>query len=40
VNITVYQVYKAAGEALHGAFVRGYGTILLSDAHTTEDLSA
>lgn len=24
---------------LHGAFVRGYDTILLSDAHTTEDLS-
>lgn len=25
---------------LHGAFVRGYDTILVSDAHTTEDLSA
>ncbi len=24
---------------LHGAFVRGYDTILVSDAHTTEDLS-
>jgi len=25
---------------LHGAFVRGYDTILVSDAHTTEDKSA
>ena len=25
---------------LHGAFVRGYDTILVSDAHTTEDLTA
>ncbi len=25
---------------LHGAFTRGYDTILISDAHTTEDLSA
>ncbi|WP_327139120.1 isochorismatase family protein [Nocardia sp. NBC_01327] len=25
---------------LHGAFVRGYDTVLVSDAHTTEDLSA
>lgn len=25
---------------LHGAFVRGYDTTLVSDAHTTEDLSA
>jgi nicotinamidase-related amidase len=25
---------------LHGALVRGYDTILISDAHTTEDLSA
>jgi len=24
---------------LHGAFVRGYDTILVSDAHTTEDLT-
>ncbi len=24
---------------LHGAFVRGYDTVLVSDAHTTEDLS-
>ena len=24
---------------LHGAFVRGYDTTLVSDAHTTEDLS-
>lgn len=24
---------------IHGAFVRGYDTILVSDAHTTEDLS-
>ena len=25
---------------LHGAFVRGYDTILVSDAHTTEDLTS
>jgi len=25
---------------IHGAFVRGYDTTLVSDAHTTEDLSA
>jgi hypothetical protein len=25
---------------LHGAFVRGYDTILVVDAHTTEDLTA
>ena len=25
---------------LHGAFARGYDAILVSDAHTTEDLSA
>ncbi|MEU1886644.1 cysteine hydrolase family protein [Micromonospora sp. WMMD987] len=25
---------------LHGAFVRGYDTILVSDAHTTEDMTA
>jgi nicotinamidase-related amidase len=25
---------------LHGAFVRGYDTLLVSDAHTTEDFSA
>jgi hypothetical protein len=24
---------------LHGAFVRGYDTFLVSDAHTTEDLT-
>ena len=24
---------------LHGAFVRGYDTVLVSDAHTTDDLS-
>jgi hypothetical protein len=24
----------------HGAFTRGYDTVLVSDAHTTEDLSA
>lgn len=25
---------------LHGAFVRGYDTVLVSDAHTTEDLTS
>ncbi len=24
---------------IHGAFTRGYDTVLVSDAHTTEDLS-
>jgi hypothetical protein len=24
---------------LHGAFVRGYDAVLVSDAHTTEDLT-
>jgi len=24
---------------LHGAFVRGYDTLLVEDAHTTEDMS-
>lgn len=24
---------------LHGAFVRGYDTVLVADAHTTEDLT-
>lgn len=27
-------------ETLHGAFVRGYDTTLVGDAHTTEDLTA
>ena len=30
---------SASGRRSHGAFVRGYDTTLVSDAHTTEDLS-
>jgi hypothetical protein len=26
--------------SLHGAFTRGYDTVLVSDAHTTEDLTS
>ena len=29
----------ASAPRIHGAFARGYDTVLVSDAHTTEDLS-
>lgn len=36
--------FRGAGQnvavALHGAFTRGYDATLVSDAHTTEDLTA
>jgi nicotinamidase-related amidase len=37
--VTGAQTDACIRETLHGAFVRGYDTILVSDAHTTEDFS-
>jgi nicotinamidase-related amidase len=37
--ITGAQTEACIRSTLHGAFVRGYNTVLVSDAHTTEDLS-
>jgi nicotinamidase-related amidase len=34
------QTDQCIRSTLHGAFVRGYDAMLVSDAHTTEDLSA
>lgn len=34
------QTDQCIRSTLHGAFVRGYDTTLVSDAHTTEDLTA
>lgn len=34
------QTDECVGSTLHGAFVRGYDTTLVGDAHTTEDLTA
>ena len=34
------QTDECIRSTLHGAFVRGYDAILVSDAHTTEDLTA
>ena len=34
------QTDACVSSTLHGAFVRGYDVILVSDAHTTEDLTA
>jgi nicotinamidase-related amidase len=39
VVITGTQTDECIRATLHGAFVRGYDTTLVSDAHTTEDLS-
>jgi nicotinamidase-related amidase len=33
------QTDQCVRSTLHGAFVRGYDTLLVGDAHTTEDLS-
>jgi nicotinamidase-related amidase len=33
------QTDECIRSTLHGAFIRGYDTVLVSDAHTTEDLS-
>jgi nicotinamidase-related amidase len=40
VIVTGAQTDACVRSTLHGAFVRGYDTTLVSDAHTTEDLSA
>jgi nicotinamidase-related amidase len=37
--VTGAQTEACIRSTLHGAFVRGYNTVLVSDAHTTEDLS-
>jgi nicotinamidase-related amidase len=37
--VTGAQTDACIRETLHGAFVRGYDTILVGDAHTTEDFS-
>jgi nicotinamidase-related amidase len=38
--VTGAQTDACVRSTLHGAFVRGYDTTLVSDAHTTEDLTA
>ena len=38
--VTGAQTDACIRATLHGAFTRGYDTILVGDAHTTEDLSA
>jgi nicotinamidase-related amidase len=38
--ITGAQTDACVRSTLHGAFVRGYDTVLVGDAHTTEDLSS
>ena len=37
--VTGAQTDECIRSTLHGAFVRGYDTTLVGDAHTTEDLS-
>lgn len=37
--VTGAQTDACVRATLHGAFVRGYDTVLVADAHTTEDLS-
>lgn len=37
--VTGAQTDACVRSTLHGAFVRGYDTVLVGDAHTTEDLS-
>jgi len=37
--VTGAQTDACIRSTLHGAFTRGYDTTLVSDAHTTEDLS-
>ena len=37
--VTGAQTDECVRSTLHGAFVRGYDTTLVGDAHTTEDLS-
>lgn len=38
--VTGAQTDACIRSTIHGAFTRGYDTILVADAHTTEDLSA
>lgn len=38
--VTGAQTDACVRATIHGAFVRGYDTVLVSDAHTTEDLTA
>ena len=40
VVVTGAQTDACIRATLHGAFVRGYDTVLVSDAHTSEDFSA
>jgi nicotinamidase-related amidase len=40
VVVTGAQTDACIRATLHGAFTRGYDTVLVSDAHTTEDFSA
>ena len=40
VVVTGAQTDACVRSTLHGAFVRGYDTTLVGDAHTTEDLTA
>lgn len=40
VIVTGAQTDACIRATLHGAFVRGYDTVLVSDAHTSEDFSA
>jgi len=40
VIVTGAQPDACISATLHGAFVRGYDTVLVSDAHTTEDFSS
>ncbi len=40
VVVTGAQTDACIRATLHGAFVRGYDTLLVSDAHTTEDFTA
>jgi len=37
--VTGAQTDACIRSTIHGAFTRGYDTVLVSDAHTTEDLS-
>ena len=37
--VTGAQTDACIRATLHGAFVRGYDTVLVGDAHTTEDLT-
>ena len=40
VVVTGAQTDACVRATIHGAFARGYDTVLVSDAHTTEDLTA